>query len=147
LTEEAIAALDSTVPSEEPLSEPVDGDETASEEESATTPPIPKAENGSYTLEILGGLSAGECVLVLDDQPVVVGSDETASLRVHGDELVSRRHATFTIRDGKLFVNDEGSTNGTYIRVGADRELVPGDTLALGDTLLYVRKTGAKSVG
>ncbi len=148
LTEDSIAALDSTDLGEEMPLDLTSGESTAAEEEPvAAAPPAASVENGSYALEILGGLSAGECVSVLEKQPVVVGSDEAASLRVQGDENISRRHAAFTVRDGKLFVSDKGSTNGTFICVHEDRELVPGDTLTLGNTLVQVRKNGTKSDG
>jgi serine/threonine-protein kinase len=55
---------------------------------------------------------------------------------------VSRRHARITLRDGKYFLEDLGSTNGTFVNRG--RRLLPGhlqplqdgDEIILGKTFL-----------
>ena len=69
------------------------------------------------------------------------------------DEKVSRRHAMLTMRDGKVFVEDLGSKNGTFIvrdgvqievPKGGQVELRPGDALRLGPKLeLPFSKPGA----
>ncbi|MBO6041563.1 MAG: DUF805 domain-containing protein [Oscillospiraceae bacterium] len=51
---------------------------------------------------------------------------------------ISRKHCEFTARDGRLFVQDLGSTNGTFINrgyrliPGQPVELNPGDCVTLG---------------
>ncbi len=44
---------------------------------------------------------------------------------------VSRRHAEFRRRDGKFFIHDVGSLNGTYV----NRQRVDETQLANGDEL------------
>jgi serine/threonine-protein kinase len=44
---------------------------------------------------------------------------------------VSRRHARIIFRDGKYFIEDLGSTNGTYVNRG--RRLIPGTPHPLND--------------
>ncbi len=44
---------------------------------------------------------------------------------------VSRRHARIMLRDGRYFVEDQGSTNGTFINRG--KRLVPGVRQPLND--------------
>ncbi|MFO0551189.1 MAG: FHA domain-containing protein [Polyangiaceae bacterium] len=51
------------------------------------------------------------------------------------DPFVSRHHANFFYRNGKLVVKDEGSLNGVYIRVRGTVEITPGDTFLAGEQL------------
>jgi pSer/pThr/pTyr-binding forkhead associated (FHA) protein len=59
---------------------------------------------------------------------------------------VSRRHARITLRDGQYFLEDLGSTNGTFVNRG--RRLAPGvrqplndgDEIIVGKTFLRFRK-------
>lgn len=59
------------------------------------------------------------------------GSD----LSYPNDALLSLRHASLAKREGKLFLKDLGSTNGTYIKQRQDSELNPGDIFLLGREL------------
>lgn len=54
------------------------------------------------------------------------------------DQFISPRHANLFYRDGRLTVRDEGSANGTYVRIRQSAELSPGDTFIAGDQLLRV---------
>ncbi len=56
------------------------------------------------------------------------------------DITVSRRHCRLTVEGGRVTVEDEGSTNGTYVN-GARMEssrLHPGDRLMVGRFHLVV---------
>jgi pSer/pThr/pTyr-binding forkhead associated (FHA) protein len=63
----------------------------------------------------------------------IVGRD--GQLPFPDDPFVSRRHANFFYRNGKLVVRDEGSLNGVYMRVRGSVELAPGDTFLAGEQL------------
>jgi pSer/pThr/pTyr-binding forkhead associated (FHA) protein len=53
------------------------------------------------------------------------------------DPGLAPRHATFLVRDGALFVRDEGSAGGTFLGLrGLSIPLRPGDAFAIGDRLL-----------
>jgi pSer/pThr/pTyr-binding forkhead associated (FHA) protein len=54
------------------------------------------------------------------------------------DPTVSPEHARFSIRGEAVFVEDRGSTNGTFLRLRAPRSLASGDELRLGRQLLRV---------
>ena len=59
------------------------------------------------------------------------------------DPLISQLHARIFRRDGQYFVEDLGSTNGTYLnrkRVGGPIPIAPNDRLAMGDTVLEIKK-------
>jgi len=59
------------------------------------------------------------------------------------DEELSRRHARLSVReDGRVQVEDMGSTNGTFVneeKLTAPRTLEPGDTVRIGRTKFQVR--------
>src|ERR1051325_4468119 len=77
----------------------------------------------------------------IDGTEAVVGRDPTAGIVVEGDsaKTVSGRHARFFIDDGRWFVEDTGSRNGTYVGsrkldAGARHALAVGETVGLGLT-------------
>jgi predicted component of type VI protein secretion system len=66
--------------------------------------------------------------------PVVIGRGTDADLAVT-DELISRRHAEICERNGRLFVRDLGSRNGTFVnnrRIDSASSLEPDQLLTLG---------------
>ena len=52
------------------------------------------------------------------------------------DEFMSRRHALVSRLGGKVRLEDQNSSNGTYVRLRGDRDIVPGDILRLGEQVL-----------
>lgn len=54
------------------------------------------------------------------------------------DRYLSAKHATFLYRENKLFVRDEGSTNGSFLRIREPHELADGDEVLVGEQLLRV---------
>jgi pSer/pThr/pTyr-binding forkhead associated (FHA) protein/RNA polymerase subunit RPABC4/transcription elongation factor Spt4 len=54
------------------------------------------------------------------------------------DPLVSPRHANFLYRDGKLYVRDEASQNGVFIRIRNPVVLDSGGAFLVGEQLLQV---------
>jgi pSer/pThr/pTyr-binding forkhead associated (FHA) protein len=67
---------------------------------------------------------------------VTVGRDLGAIFA--GDSYLSPRHATFTPRNGKLYVRDEGSLNGVYKKLRRDEPTVlrPGDIFRIGQEII-----------
>ena len=56
-----------------------------------------------------------------------------------GDDYASQLHARVFARDGQLFVEDLGSTNGTYLnrqKVHGPQVMRRGDRLQVGNTVL-----------
>lgn len=90
------------------------------------------------TLTILSGVNAGQ-VFALDGTEHVLGRGTEADVWVD-DGGVSRRHARITCRaDGRYFVEDLGSTNGTFLsgqRIES-AEIKPGDRLQLGPHVVF----------
>jgi pSer/pThr/pTyr-binding forkhead associated (FHA) protein len=58
------------------------------------------------------------------------------------DGFVSGSHAVLSDRNGRAFLKDLGSSNGTFIRVKQDTPLRAGDLFLLGRNLLRVRLGG-----
>lgn len=59
------------------------------------------------------------------------------------DTYVSQLHAKISNRNGAWVVEDQGSTNGTYLnqrKVTAPTAISPGDRIRVGKTVLEVRK-------
>ena len=81
-------------------------------------------------------LDQGE-VVTLDLHALRVGRGGDNDLSVEGDEYASSHHARFEPRRDGVYVEDVGSTNGTFvngIRVSRERRLVPGDVVRIGET-------------
>jgi hypothetical protein len=54
------------------------------------------------------------------------------------DGFVSGRHAVFTLRQNRVYVKDMGSSNGTFLRLGAPAFVDSGDQYLIGRQLLKV---------
>jgi pSer/pThr/pTyr-binding forkhead associated (FHA) protein len=74
----------------------------------------------------------GKTVPVTKD--TIIGR-ENCDLSYPLDTLLSPRHASVSIREGKLVLRDLNSQNGSFIRQRQDTELVPGDVFLLGREL------------
>ena len=56
---------------------------------------------------------------------------------LEGDEFASARHARLEPRRDGVWIEDVGSTNGTYVngtRLERPRKLAPGDVIRIGET-------------
>jgi pSer/pThr/pTyr-binding forkhead associated (FHA) protein len=70
--------------------------------------------------------------------PTTLGRDPGSDIRLDDDEFASARHARIEPRSDGVWVEDLGSTNGTFVngeRITAER-LAPGDVLRVGQTEL-----------
>ena len=75
--------------------------------------------------------------LVLNSAPLTVGRGEQNDVELEADEFASAEHARFDPRRDGVWVNDVGSTNGTYVngaRIQRPRKLAPGDVVRIGET-------------
>jgi pSer/pThr/pTyr-binding forkhead associated (FHA) protein len=54
------------------------------------------------------------------------------------DPLISPRHANFMYRETKLYVRDEGSVNGVFIRIKSPARIESGAVFLIGEQLLQV---------
>lgn len=86
----------------------------------------------------LEGRYKGKQILIcIDKTPFIIGKLQGAVSYVLSDVTVSRMHAQFIEKDGKLFLQDINSKNGTYkneveIRAQETAEVYPGDEIRFG---------------
>lgn len=90
---------------------------------------------------IKGKYSGGE-FSIRDGQKLSIGRDISSDVAIV-DSKVSRNHASITSRDGKLFIEDHNSTNGTYLNgeklsPSTETELKIGSTFSVGDSTILV---------
>jgi diguanylate cyclase (GGDEF)-like protein len=75
---------------------------------------------------------------VLDQELVTIGRDRENDIVLDSDS-VSRRHARVEHRDGRIYLTDLDSTNGTYVNDDnepvRDCQLRRGDQVKIGDTI------------
>jgi pSer/pThr/pTyr-binding forkhead associated (FHA) protein len=76
-------------------------------------------------------------------EELTVGRAAGCGVPLPEDTFVSQLHARIFRRDGRLFVEDLGSTNGTYLNrkpVSAPVPIRKGDRLQIGKTVLEVNR-------
>ncbi|HET6329044.1 MAG TPA: FHA domain-containing serine/threonine-protein kinase [Planctomycetaceae bacterium] len=91
----------------------------------------------NYFANIISGPNVGQRRELTDHAILVVGRGDDCDLRL-SDPSVSRIHARITLVDGHVYLEDAGSRWGTLVnnRPTENRELFPGDCVAIGDTQL-----------
>lgn len=67
-----------------------------------------------------------------------IAGREKGAILFPEDRYLSPKHATFLYRDNQLFVRDEGSLNGTFLRIREPVALEHGDVIMIGEELLRV---------
>jgi pSer/pThr/pTyr-binding forkhead associated (FHA) protein len=102
----------------------------------------PSKRRGAPThVLVVEGSSAGERA-ELDAAPILIGRGSDAAIRLD-DDYVSTRHARIAASGDQWFVEDLGSTNGTYIgtvRITQPTTLTLGTQVRIGKTILELRK-------
>ncbi len=92
-------------------------------------------------LQVVDGPNKGQSV-PLGDKPILLGRGTDAAIRLD-DDYVSTNHARFATNGEQWFVEDLGSTNGTYL--GSQRITSPipigiGIAVRLGKTIVELQK-------
>jgi hypothetical protein len=75
----------------------------------------------------------------LDSAPLTFGRGGQNDVRLERDEYASSKHARIETRRDGVWLEDIGSTNGTYlngIRLTRPKRLAPGDVVRIGETEL-----------
>jgi pSer/pThr/pTyr-binding forkhead associated (FHA) protein len=91
---------------------------------------VPKIE--AKILEVKQDGTIGKGLRIVKETFIGRGSCDAS---YPNDILLAPRHASITKREGKLFLKDLGTPNGTFVKMRQDTELSPGDVFLLGREL------------
>ena len=107
---------------------------------SGARPAKVKRGRAARQLLVTGGALAGTKI-TLGEAAITIGRAEDNTL-VITDDYSSARHAKLVPRDGQWYLEDLGSTNGTYLdqqRVQGPLLISPGQPIRIGQTALELR--------
>ncbi len=111
----------------------------------------PSLPVGQLELRVTGGRAAGT-LLAVGHEPLLIGRTGEGDGKLGDDSELSRRHALVSRHDGRLVIEDLGSTNGTFVngyRIVSPTLVQPGDSVSIGDSELVVQapEPAAPSLG
>ena len=92
-----------------------------------------------FQLTMRSGPTPGK-IFPLDLEDVRLGRDLSNNIAI-SDPEVSRHHARFFIQNENVFVEDLGSTNGTFLmgdRISTPQQLRSGDVITFGENIVMV---------
>jgi predicted component of type VI protein secretion system len=97
------------------------------------------------SLVVASGVHQGKAIPVAGAQ-FLIGREEGCQLRP-ASPAISKKHCAVLVRDGRVFVEDYGSTNGTFLNdepVVGEVEVAPDDRLRVGplDFRIDVKRVG-----
>ncbi|MQA14829.1 MAG: FHA domain-containing protein [Pseudonocardiaceae bacterium] len=105
--------------------------------------PLPRRgsrKRAARQLVVTGGALTGTRIS-LDGRPILIGRADDSTL-VLDDDYASTRHARLGYSGGDWFLEDLGSTNGTYLdraKVTAPTRVPPGTPIRIGKTVIELR--------
>ena len=103
-------------------------------------PPAKRRGSPTHVLVVEGTNSGATADLAA--APILIGRGSDAAIRLD-DDYVSTRHARIAASGDQWFVEDLGSTNGTYIgavRINQPTTITLGTQVRIGKTILELRK-------
>ncbi len=102
----------------------------------------PKPRRGAPTHVLVVSGSNQGATAPLSAAPILIGRGSDAAIKLE-DDYVSTRHARIAASGDQWFVEDLGSTNGTYLgasRISQPTALAIGTQVRIGKTILELRK-------
>ncbi|MGA8846366.1 MAG: FHA domain-containing protein [Nocardioides sp.] len=102
--------------------------------------PVKRRGSPSHVAVTQGGSAGAKASL--DQAPILIGRGNDAAIRLD-DDYASTRHARIAASGDQWFVEDLGSTNGTYIgsvRITQPTTISIGTQVRIGKTILELKK-------
>jgi hypothetical protein len=101
------------------------------------TPPPPVRSAKQYALRFISGKYQGGEFPLPNNKEVVVGRSSELDV-VLVEDMVSRRHAKLTVAGDQIFIQDLGSTNGTFVNGEKIKRarLQEGDRILIGTSII-----------
>ena len=98
----------------------------------------PQVQSGRLVVVKSPALAEGD-ELTLDSSALLLGRGSSNDVNLARDEYASSKHARVEPRRDGVWLEDVGSTNGTYLngmRLTRAKKLAPGDLVRIGETEL-----------
>src|SRR3974390_968041 len=110
---------------------------------SPKAPPVPPRPPGqaarSYVLRFISGKSQGGEFPIVPEKQILVGRSSDLDM-VLVEDMVSRKHARIAMQGEQIWIEDLGSTNGTFVNGEKIKRarLKEGDRVLIGTSILKV---------
>jgi hypothetical protein len=103
----------------------------------APTAPAPKPGGRSYVLRFISGKYQGGEFPIAADKQILVGRSSDLDM-VLVEDMVSRKHARIAMQTDQIWIEDLGSTNGTFVNGEKIKRarLKEGDRVLIGTSIL-----------
>ncbi len=101
------------------------------------TPPPTSRSAKTYALRFISGKYQGGEFPLPNNKEIVVGRSSELDM-VLVEDMVSRRHAKLTVTGDQIFIQDLGSTNGTFVNGEKIKRarLTEGDRILIGTSII-----------
>lgn len=97
------------------------------------------APGRSYVLRFISGKYQGGEFPIVNDKPIIVGRSSDLDM-VLVEDMVSRKHARISMQQDQIWIEDLGSTNGSFVNGEKIKRarLKEGDRVLIGTSILKV---------
>src|ERR1700747_2224916 len=113
----------------------------------APTSPAPRPGARSHVLRFISGKYQGGEFPVLPDKQILIGRSSDLDM-VLVEDMVSRKHARIAMQQDQIWIEDLGSTNGTFVNGEKIKRarLKEGDRVLIGTSILKVIASDGQAV-
>ena len=94
-----------------------------------STSPAPRPGGRSHVLRFISGKYQGGEFPIVPDKQILIGRSSDLDM-VLVEDMVSRKHARIAMQGDQIWIEDLGSTNGTFLASGERLDLVSAGSVA-----------------